>query len=172
MKNYPRSLSSGANNTVIALSETEAGKLFAGDSRSDIGSEGEKMRFANQINGLLVNFIRLDIYNDETEMLVMERLYPYDFRAFELERRQLWLDLFKSELAELHKAGFVHRDLKRPSEVVGQPFDNILLTHKGFRLVDVGVSALRAQVGEKLFARFVQQEWVEFANFETYLLNR
>ncbi len=27
-KRYPRTLSSGANNTVIALSETEVGKLF------------------------------------------------------------------------------------------------------------------------------------------------
>ncbi len=172
MKKYPRTLSSGANNMVIALSETEAGKLFAGDSRSDIGSEAEKMRFANQVNRLLVTFIRLDVYNDETEMLVMERLYPYDFRAFEYERRQLWLDLFKSELEQLHKAGFVHRDLKRPSELVGQPFDNILLTSNGFRLVDAGVSALKKQVGEKLFARFVEQEWKEFAQFENFVLNR
>ncbi len=41
---YPRQLSYGANNAVIALSETEVGKLFTGDTRSDIGSEAEKMR--------------------------------------------------------------------------------------------------------------------------------
>ena len=41
-KRYPRTLSSGANNTVIALSDTEAGKIFAGDTRSEIGSEAEK----------------------------------------------------------------------------------------------------------------------------------
>jgi hypothetical protein len=45
-KRYPRTLSTGANNTVIALSETEAGKIFHGDTRSDIGSEAEKMQFA------------------------------------------------------------------------------------------------------------------------------
>ncbi len=39
---YPRQLSSGANNKVIALSETEAAKLFVEDTRSDIGSEAEK----------------------------------------------------------------------------------------------------------------------------------
>jgi hypothetical protein len=81
-KRYPRTLSSGANNTVIALSETEAGKLFAGDTRSDIGSEAEKMQFANQVNGLVCKFLRLDFLNDETEMLVMERLYPMDIRAY------------------------------------------------------------------------------------------
>lgn len=40
-KKYPKTLSSGANNTVIALSETEAGKLFLEDTRSDIDSEAE-----------------------------------------------------------------------------------------------------------------------------------
>jgi hypothetical protein len=38
MKN-PKRLSSGANNTVIVLSETEVAKLFTDDTRSDIGSE-------------------------------------------------------------------------------------------------------------------------------------
>lgn len=49
---YPRKLSSGANNTVIVLSDTEVAKLFTDYTRSDIGSESEKMKFANQINGL------------------------------------------------------------------------------------------------------------------------
>ena len=49
-KRYPRTLSSGANNTVIALSKTEAGKLFVGDTLSDIGSGAEKMKFANKVN--------------------------------------------------------------------------------------------------------------------------
>ena len=72
---YPRKLSSGANNTVIVLSDTEVAKLFTGDTRSDIGSEAKKMKFANAVNGLMVKFMRMD-YNDElnAEMLVMERL--------------------------------------------------------------------------------------------------
>ena len=40
---YPKTLSIGANNAVIALSGTEVAKLFTGDTRSDIGSEAEKM---------------------------------------------------------------------------------------------------------------------------------
>ena len=58
---YSRTLSSGANNTVIALTETEVGKLFTGDTRSDIGSEAEKMRYANEVNGLVAGFLRLDV---------------------------------------------------------------------------------------------------------------
>jgi serine/threonine protein kinase len=171
-KRYPRTLSSGANNTVIALSETEVGKIFTGDTRSDIGSESVKLQFANIINGLVVRFVRLDELNEDTEILVMERLYPMDFRAYEYERRELWLDVFEDELHQLHKNGFVHRDLRRPSDMPGLTFDNIFLTSTGLRLIDVGISALREQVGIRLFTRFVQQELVELEQFRSFFLSR
>jgi len=171
-KRYPRTLSSGTNNTVIALSETEAGKLFTGDTRSDIGSEAEKMRFANAINSVVVHFLRLDELNDDTEMLVMERLYPMDFRAYEYEKRELWLDVLESELHELHQKGFAHRDLRRPSDMPGERFDNIFLTPQGFRLIDVGISALFSQVGERLFDRYVSQELTELEAFRQFVLSR
>jgi serine/threonine protein kinase len=170
---YPRKLSSGANNTVIVLSDTEVAKLFTEDTRSDIGSEAEKMKFANAINGLLVKFIRLE-YNDdlEAEMLVMERLKPMDFRAYEVEIRALWWSVFEDELTALHQAGFVHRDLKRPSDIGGLAFDNILLTETGLRLIDVGISAIRAQVNEKIFNKFLDIERQEMELFKNYFLNR
>jgi serine/threonine protein kinase len=170
---YPRRLSSGANNTVIVLSETEVAKLFTEDTRSDIGSEAEKMQFANRVNGLLVKFIRLD-YNEDlaAEMLVMERLKPLDFRAYEVEIRQLWWSVFEDELTELHKAGFVHRDLKRPSDIGGAAFDNILLTEQGLRLIDVGISALRSKVNDTIFEKFLDIERQEMALFKDYFLNR
>ncbi len=55
----------------------------------------------------------------------MERLYPMDFRAYECEKRELWLEVFEDELKQLHKAGFAHRDLRRPSDMPGLTFDNI-----------------------------------------------
>ncbi len=170
---YPRKLSSGANNTVIVLSETEVAKLFTGDTRSDIGSEAEKMKFANAINDLVVKFVRLD-YNDaiEAEMLVMERIKPIDFRAYEVEIRELWFDVFADDLKKLHHNGFVHRYLKRPSNITGSAFDNILLTETGLRLIDVGISALKKQVGDKLFKKYVEVEDDETALFKDYFLNR
>jgi serine/threonine protein kinase len=122
---------------------------------------------------LVVKFIRLE-YNEtlEAEMLVMERLYPLDFRSDEIEIRQLWIDVFEDELKELHKAGFVHRDLKRPSNLAGLAFDNILLTSKGLRLIDVGISALKRQVGEKIFEKYLDIEIKEMAEFKEYFLNR
>jgi serine/threonine protein kinase len=170
---YPRKLSSGANNTVIVLSETEVAKLFTEDTRSDIGSEAEKMQFANSINGLMVKFIRLDFNEDlAAEMLVMERLKPLDFRAYEVEIRELWWSLFEDELTELHKAGFVHRDLKRPSDIGGAAFDNILLTEQGLRLIDVGISALRSKVNDVIFNKFLENERQEMLQFKDYFLNR
>jgi tRNA A-37 threonylcarbamoyl transferase component Bud32 len=171
-KRHPRTLSSGANNTVIALSDTEVGKIFVGDTRSDIGSEAEKMKFANAVNGLVVKFVRLDEFGEEGEMLVMERLFPLDFRAFEYEKRELLLDVFEDELTQLHKAGFVHRDLRRPSDMPGLTFDNIFLTQQGIRLIDVGISALIHQVGDRLFQRFVTQEKQEFEQFRSFFLSR
>jgi len=171
-KRYPKTLSSGANNTVIALSENEAGKLFFEDTRSDIGSEAEKMKYANSINNLVVHFLRLDLLPNDTEVLVMERLFPIDFRAYEYEKRQLIFEAFEHEIHQLHKAGFVHRDIRRPSDIKGFSFDNIFLTDTGIRLIDVGISALRNQVGEKLFTKFVEQEIKELKEFEEFFLNR
>lgn len=170
---YPRKLSSGANNTVIVLSETEVAKLFEKDTRSDMGSEAEKLKFANQVNGLIVKLVRLD-YNDalNAEMLVMERLKPLDFRAYEVEIRELWWEVFEDELFALHKAGFVHRDLKRPSNIGGMPFDNILLTEQGLRLIDVGISALRSHVNDKIFKKYLEIERAEMTVFKEYFLNR
>jgi serine/threonine protein kinase len=170
---YPRRLSSGDQNTVIVVSESEVAKLFTGDTRSDIGSEAAKMQFANTINGLVARFIRLD-YNGElaAEMLVMERIYPIDYRAYEVERRELWFNVFTDELAQLHQNGFVHRDLKRPSDLDGLAFDNILLTEQGLRLIDVSISALKSQVGAKIFAKYIEIEQAEMEQFRLYFLNR
>ena len=170
---YPRLLSSGANNRVIVLNEWEVAKLFVGDSRSDIGSEAEKMRFANQVNELVAKFKRLD-FNEElqAEMLVMERIYPIDFRAYEVERRELWLEVFMDEISKLHQAGFVHRDIKRPSNLTGQAFDNILLTNSGLRLIDVCISAIKEKVGDTIFKKYVEIELAELNEFSEYFLNR
>src|SRR6185437_6333255 len=170
---YPRLLSSGENNKVIVLSETEVAKLYVGDTRSDIGSEAEKMKYANNINNLVCRFVRLDFDESlQSDMLVMERIYPIDYRAYEVEKRELWVEVFFDEMKELHNAGFVHRDIRRPSEISGQAFDNILLTNNGIRLIDVGISALRTQVGTRLFDKYIEIENSELQEFKTYFLSR
>lgn len=137
---------------MIALSTTAVAKLFTEDKRSDIGSEAEKMQYADRVNDLVVDFIRLG--PDEAkggEMVVMERLYPLDFRTYEYEVRTLKIDIFAEELGQLNNAGFVHRDLHCPSRQAGEIFDNVFLTERGIRLIHAGISALRGLVGENLF---------------------
>ncbi|MDF7816846.1 hypothetical protein P1X15_04530 [Runella sp. MFBS21] len=51
-------------------------------------------------------------------------------------------------------------------------FDNILLTEQGLRLIDVGISALRSQVGLRIFEKYVEAELQEMQQFRTYFLNR
>ena len=170
---YPRLLSSGENNKVIVLSEFEVAKLYVGDTRSDIGSEAGKMKYANNINNLVCRFVRLDFDESlQSDMLVMERIYPIDYRAYEVEKRELWVEVFFDKMKELHNAGFVHRDIRRPSEISGQAFDNILLTNNGIRLIDVGISALRTQVGTRLFDKYIEIENSELQEFKTYFLSR
>ncbi len=170
---YPNQLSYGANNLVVALSDTEVAKIFRGDTRSDIGSEAEKLKVANGINDLLVGFVRLD-YDEarDWDMLVMERLYPIDFRSLEVSKRELLLDVFEDELRQLHQAGFVHRDVSRPSDQSGERYDNVFLTDRGLRLIDAGISALRSQVGDKLFSRYVEVEEQGIKVFRDYFLSR
>jgi len=155
---YLGQLSYGANNVVIALNEFEAAKIYEDDTRSDIGSEAQKMKFANTINSLVVKFIRLDTDEEKNcVMLVMERLYPIDFRSMEVEKREVIFSVFENEIRQLHHSGFVHRDLKRPSNISGEPFDNIFLTDKRIRLIDVGISALRTQVGDVFFKNLLKK---------------
>lgn len=54
----------------------------------------------------------------------------------------------------------------------GFSFDNIFLTYKGIRLIDVGISALKSLVGDKLFDKFVLQKINELKAFETFFINR
>jgi len=54
----------------------------------------------------------------------------------------------------------------------GLTFDNIFLTPTGIRLIDVGISAIKSQVGERLFKRFVDQELKEVEEFRIFFLSR
>ena len=72
----------------------------------------------------------------------------------------------------MHRAGFVHRDLRRPSDMPGLRYDNIFLTPIGLRLIDVGISALQSQVGDRIFNRFVDQELQELEEFKDFFISR
>ncbi len=171
MNKYPQQLSQGHNNVVLAISPTEVGKVYTPDSRVEISVEAENMKFANKINNLVVKFLRIDI-DGENQILVMERLKLFDFRQFEVDVRENMFNSMLEKIKELHKKGFVHRDLKRPSANGADAFDNIIQTEEGFRLIDVGISAVRERSGDKLFEQYVRTEIKILNEFEEYLMNR
>jgi serine/threonine protein kinase len=168
---YPHELSRGTNNVVIALSKTEVGKIFTPDSRVEVTTEARNMQYANKINDLVAAYIRIDIEGDN-QILVMERLSILEPRSFEKEVREAVYSVFVDKIKELHKQGFCHRDIKRPSGFGGRPYDNVILTEEGLRLIDTGISAIRDSSNENIFARYVEAEMKEAAEFFEYFMEQ
>jgi serine/threonine protein kinase len=166
---YSKELSRGTNNVVVALNKTEAGKIFTPESRVEISVEAENMRYANSINDLVVNFIRVDI-DGENQILIMERLNIFEPRSFEIEIRETEYSAFLDKLRELHKKGFVHRDIKGPSGYGGRPFDNVVFTAEGIRLIDVGISAIKEKAGETLFKNYIETELKEAEEYYSFIM--
>ena len=135
-------LSAGFNNSVVAISDDLAGKLFPLGSSQAL----EELRLgqvANGYNRLLVEFVEVvpsACFN--YDVLIMERVYPLQPRALSRQQKEEMLSLFIQQLKELHDNGFAHWDIKRPDCDKGTPWDNIILTMEGIRLIDTGLSVL------------------------------
>ncbi len=171
MKSYSRQLSAGSEAVVVALSDTEAGKLFPDGTAAT--AEAETLQAANAVNGLLVRLLRLDTYEPTSSaVLVLERLRPLDFRAVEVERRSAYLEVFTDELEELHAAGFVHGHLQREAGFGSGEWDNILLTDTGLRLIDTGRAVLRDATDEAAFDAALQAERTAVEAFREHFLSR
>ena len=136
-------LSEGANGQVVELNSTNCAKIF---ELGEALREANLMQKANSINGLLCKFIKIEITSEYSkELLVMERLFPLQYRALTLVEREKFFDKFLTQLKELHSKGFAHWDVKRPVHVcksADRLWDNIILTPQGLRLIDTGNSVL------------------------------
>ena len=100
----------------------------------------------------------------------MERLIPLERRALPFEVRSDMFEVFCNKLSQLHNAGLVHCDIERPTGFPGGKFDNMILTLERLRLIDLGISQIKSQVGEKLFQDSVKAELKALKLFEDYLL--
>ena len=130
-------LSQGENGQVVVLSTKEVAKIF---ELSESREEANLMKQANFINSLLVKLLRVDITSGYSkELLVMERLYPLQYRAISVPERERFFEVFLSQLKELHLNGWAHGDIKRPTWC-DSPWDNIILTQTGIRLIDTGTA--------------------------------
>ena len=146
--------------TIIAISDTEIGKIISTNSKRELSWEADKLQYANQINDLLVKYKRLDKI-DSYHVLVMERLYPLQSRAYEYKRRMEFVSLFKEMLIELHEKGFAYGDLGYPtmfnvelnlhSSRTMFCTENVIITSNGIRLIDAERSVLLDDVGRAVF---------------------
>jgi hypothetical protein len=172
-RRYPHQLAMGSHHYVVALDDATVAKLFFGDAQSDIATEAMAMQYANDINDLVVKWVRTDFAEEwEADILVMERLYAWDYRSYEVGKRQLWLEAFEYELVQLHDAGWVHRDLCSGPGNNLQHFDNILLTQQGLRLVDTGQALLRGLIDDVFFERYAAAELEDLKLFKKLFLGR
>ena len=133
-------ISKGANGTCVEFSRTECSKIF---ELGEAKKESELMKSANSINNLVCKYIRTEYSDDySAEFLVMERLYPLQYRSLTLKEREDMFDTFLNQVKELHTNGFAHRDIKRPAHIASgeRSWDNIVLTAEGLRLIDTGNS--------------------------------
>jgi len=73
----------------------------------------------------------------------MERIYPLDYRHTKLKNVNYGIMFLKMNWRNCIKQVLCIEDIKRTSGLNGEYFDNVLLTDKGLRLIDVGISVLR-----------------------------
>lgn len=166
-------LAFGRYGVVVALNQKEVAKIAYTNSRASLELEAKNMKFANEVNDLVVKFVDIRQDEDETNLLVMERLYPLQHWGIDMEARQKFTEEFKQKLTELHSAGFVFNDFNRtvikPSR--GQTIaNNVILTSEGIRLVDTGLSMLKDDIGSACFKEAVSNELGEMDSVCKYFL--
>lgn len=166
-------LSKGFNNSVYALAMGEfhspsvgewVGKLFKEEDSYPEWELQALIQMGN-VNSLMVKVHEEIVETKKGDLLIMERLYPLQPRALDKEQRLEMLEKFLQQLKELHKSGWAHADLKRPSHCCkgdGDQWDNIIPTIKGIRLIDAG-SAIEAD--DPCFEQEVQKDLADFCEF-------
>ncbi|MEY3241100.1 MAG: hypothetical protein RIR11_2538 [Bacteroidota bacterium] len=196
--NYPQVIEHSSASIVIALSDTEIGKiqlpstlvfvdvhtgepvnLVEDGGGPTIQKETMALIQANLINDLMPKFIRLQPWqlDDGTthEMLVMERLLPLPIHHFEYSVRLEMLKRFEQQIEELHQNNFVHGDFQRPTTVFNRGdqkwmYKNIVQTEQGLRLLDAGFGTKLDKDNIKLFVSILIRERDEVKYFRSYYI--
>ena len=170
-KYYTKLISASFNSAVYALDKKRVAKILANNSLLQLNKEAEKMKFANAVNNLVVKFYELKIDDSGFHMLVMERLFSMEYRAFESGQILKFLKSFRKKLVELHSEGFVFNDLNNTVLIDkrGEVHTNYILTKSGFRLFDTGLSISREDVGDQEFEKLVERELTDFDFMASYI---
>lgn len=185
---------------IVALSETEVGKVLLPNPVQWVNSKGEpvelgfeptledemiKLIFANSINDLLPKFIgKQEWTNPETgethDMIIMERLYELPKNHFDRPTRERMITEFEAKMKALHDKFFAHGDLMRPTRFWNRNdmewiFGNIIQTQDRLRLIDTGFSKYlhyntETEDDRKSLVRLLYYEKQEVLGFKEYYL--
>jgi hypothetical protein len=165
MVTYPTLLEKTIMSQIIALSDTEVGKVVLPNPYQLVDvATGEPVQFgkpptvedeilmlqyANKINDLMPKFIRQQSWTLENgktyPMMVMERLYPLPIHHYPLKLREVMFRVFELEMKQLHIHNFVNGDFMRPTNYHTRNnlewiFKNVTQTEDRLRLMDTGFS--------------------------------
>jgi hypothetical protein len=194
MVTYPNILEKTPLTLLIALSDTEVGKVKLPSpfvwvdvatqkplelELPTLQEEAMLLKYANRVNDLMPKYIRLDTWKTEDgqirEMLVMERLYPLPIHHFDLPTRIEMMQQFEIQLKALHDNLFVHGDLMRPTRYYNRNdrawiFQNMMQTQNGIRLIDAGFSMRYSKAQREKFVAIWVREEKEIVCFKDYYL--
>ncbi|MEO0040985.1 MAG: hypothetical protein RL329_433 [Bacteroidota bacterium] len=197
MVTYPNLLEKSIFTLIIALSDTEVGKVILPNPYQwvdtatgepvqmgkypTLDAEIPLLQYANGVNDLMPQFIRQETWtleNGETHpMMVMERLYPLPIHHYPLKLRQAMFRVFELEMKELHLHEWVHGDFMRPTNYHTRNnlewiFKNIVQTEGRLRLMDTGFSMRYSTKEHAHFRHALRNEKEEIAIFEKYYLEK
>ncbi len=197
---YPIILSESSTTVIVALSDTEVGKVILPTNHIWVDAitkepinfpdsewspshqkERDYLEFINQINDICPKFIREDKWvtpdGVNRDMLVMERLYPLPYNHFEISERQKMYEELEQKLSELHKLYIIHGDIMRPSNYYTRGdyewiFGNVVQTEKGLKLTDLGFAMrYRDATDKRSFIARMLEEKDEIKYFQEYYLS-
>ena len=198
MLQNPHVLEESPNSLIIALSDTEVGKIIlppkftlvnvaTGEPISNLFGEPptlkkeiKALKFANAINDLMPRFIREQTWQTEDgiehDMMVMERLYPLPYNHFDIPIRTIMIELFELQLKQLHDNDFVHGDLLRPTNYFTRGdkdwmLKNVVQTQNRLKLIDAGFGRIYNKEKAKSFFGCLVQERYEFADLKKIYLS-
>ncbi len=83
----PYVLAMSARSTIITINDKEVGKIVSSNSKMELEIEAQKLKYANKINDLLIQYIDLRTDASGNNILVMERIYPLEYRALSLQQK-------------------------------------------------------------------------------------
>lgn len=182
-------LASGFQGSVYALNETTAIKaivegLFWQVASGDFEPVDKlAMQWANNVNGLVIEYKDHIKVEDVGDLIATERVYPCVVTAFTKEQIMSAIDVAEAELKELWASGWAHCDLKRP-EMVKKVyheskddilFNNIVLTKVNnqcvIRLIDIGTANLEQYDEDDEIQEHIDKDRGDWQSYKDWILN-